>query len=70
MFIVSEVHELWSGHEYSFQSSRNMTQVRFDDVAMTTTLMIQLEEVGIVKLWVLTMMFLKIQILWDVMLCS
>jgi len=31
MFIVSEVHELWCGHEYSLHSSRNMTQVRFNE---------------------------------------
>lgn len=49
MFTVSEVPELWSGHEYSSQSLRDMTQVRFDDVIMTTTLMIQLEGVGIAK---------------------
>jgi len=45
MFIVSEVHELWCGHEYSFHSSRNITQVRFDDVTVKTTLMIKIEEV-------------------------
>jgi hypothetical protein len=45
MFIVSEVHELWCGHEYSIHSSRNITQVRFDDVTVKTTLMIKKEEV-------------------------
>lgn len=49
IFIVSEVHELWCGHEYSFNSSRNMTQVRFDDVTMKTTLMVKIEEVGFGK---------------------
>jgi hypothetical protein len=48
MLIVSEVHELLSGH--SFHSSWNMSEMRFSDVAMTTTnLMNQLEEVGIVS---------------------
>jgi len=45
MFIVSEVHELWCGHEYSFHSSRNTTQVRFDDVTVKTTLMFKKEGV-------------------------
>ena len=45
-----------------------MTQVRFDNVSMKTTLMIKIEEVGIGKFWVLTMMLLKVPVLWDVML--
>jgi hypothetical protein len=47
MFIVSEVHELWCGHEYSFHSSRNITQtqVSFDDATMKRTFMIKKEEV-------------------------
>jgi len=50
MLIVSELHELWSGHEYSFNSSWNMSEMRFHDVSVTTTtLMNQLEEVGIVN---------------------
>jgi hypothetical protein len=50
MLIVSEVHELLSGNEYSFHSSWNMSEMRFSDVAMTTTnLMNQLEEVGIIS---------------------
>jgi hypothetical protein len=49
MFIVSDVDELWPGLENSFCSSRNMIQVRIDDVAMTINLMSQSEEVGITK---------------------
>jgi hypothetical protein len=50
MLIVSEVHELLSGHEYSIHSSWNMSEMRFSDETMTTTnLMNQLEEVGIVS---------------------
>jgi hypothetical protein len=49
MLIVSEAHEMLSGHEYSFHSSWNMSEMRFNDVAMTTNLMNQLEEVGIVS---------------------
>jgi osmotically-inducible protein OsmY len=49
MLIVSEVHELLSGHEYSLHSSWNMSEMRFSDVDMTTNLMDQLEEVGIVS---------------------
>jgi ribosomal protein S19E (S16A) len=50
MLIVPEVNELWSGHEYSFHSSGNKSEMRFHDAAMATrNLMNQLEEVGIIN---------------------